>query len=187
MVVNRSTIFRRLSRHDRRQVFEMRVLFLVAVLTASLSVAAFGAGAARATGGASAGCAGRTVKASASQAAAAKAAFTTTFSAIRKYLVNPTIPNQLQMYKRVDAGLFELYSYEGGQLNSNNGHVRGSFTFQYKNGTQCFDRTTRIVSFQVLVRARFTSTNRRKMVFDRLAHVQMKTPKIEHYIDPVTR
>ena len=163
----------------------MRVLVFAAALAAAGSVTALGV--APADAASAAACPGRPVPASSAQTSAAKSAFTADFGRIRSYLLAPTLENQEKMYARVDSGLFQLYSFQGGQLNTNNGHVRGAFTLQYKDGTQCFDKVTKLVSFQVLVRARFTSTNHHRLSFDRVAHVQMKPPKIAHYIDPVTR
>jgi hypothetical protein len=125
--------------------------------------------------------------ASPAQRRASQAAFTADFGRIRTYLLNPTTENQLRVYQRVDAALFEYYSWQGGQLNSNRGHARGTFTFRFLDGSECVAAATQKVTFQVVIKAQFTSTNRRRIAFVRTAHVEMKTPRITSYIDPVTR
>jgi len=128
-----------------------------------------------------------TVKASTSQWTAGKNAFVGDFLLIRRYLLEPTLSNQSRMYARVDAGLFQFYSYQGGLLNSNKGKASGSFAYAFKDGTQCVVKKTKRLTFQVVIRARFSSTNHERMAFSRMAHVEMKVPRITRYVDPVTR
>jgi hypothetical protein len=118
---------------------------------------------------------------------AARSSFRDAFVRIRRYLITPTTGNQAKMYARVDFALFQFYSWQGGVLNANEGKVSGRFTLEFKTGSQCVVRNTKTISFQVLVRARFTSTNHRGMNFSRLAHVRMKVPRITRYMDRVIR
>jgi hypothetical protein len=127
------------------------------------------------------------VKASASQWTAGKNAFLGDFVRIRRYLLEPTLANQSRMYARVDANLFQYYSYQGGVLNSNKGKPSGSFVYAFKDGSQCLVKKTKTLTFQVVIRARFSSTNHERMAFSRTAQVEMKVPRITHYVDPITR
>jgi hypothetical protein len=134
-----------------------------------------------------AACPRGSVSPSGAQWSAAKSAFTGDFGRIRTYLLRPTLANQAAMYARVDAALFQYYSWQGGNLNSNRGKARGTFAFTFRDGSQCVKKATHTLSFRVLIHARFTSTNRRKMIFARVALVEMRVPKITRYQDPVTR
>lgn len=164
----------------------MRFLAVTVAALAAASAAALGLPA-RTVAAVAAGCPARSVEASAHQRTVAQKAFADDFARIRRYLLQPTTANQFRMYSRVDAALFQYYSYEGGVLNANRGSVSGNFTFQFKPGTHCFTSKTRTVSFQVVVRARFRSTNRHGMRFARTAVVEMRAPRITRYVDPVTR
>jgi len=118
--------------------------------------------------------------------AAAQSAFSGDFLRIRTYLLQPTLTNQSSMYARVNTGLFEYYSFEGGELNRNKGRASGNFTLQFRTGSQCIQSGTKTISFQVVVQARFTSTNHQRLSFSRLARVAMTVPRITSYTDPIT-
>jgi hypothetical protein len=165
----------------------MRVLAVAAVALAVVSAAGVLARPSSGASAVAAACPRPSVPASATAWSAARNAFAADLSRIRRYLLEPTIPNQSRMYARVEAALFQYYSYQGGVLNANRGVVKGNFTYQFKTGSQCIVRATKTVSFQVLLTARFTSTNRERMSFARVAFVEMKVPRITRYIDPVTR
>jgi hypothetical protein len=162
--------------------------FLAVVLTISAALAAGSAvSQAHANSALAAACPAHSVPAKAAQTQSAQAAFTEAFSRIRQYLLKPTMATQLKMYSRVDASLFQYYSYQGGVLGASNGHPSGAFTLQFVHGADCFTKSTGIVSFNVKVGAHFTSTNHKRLIFSRVASIQMKTPRIFRYIDPVTR
>jgi len=154
---------------------------LTAVAVVFLSVWAGSGGTAGAV------CPKGSVKAPAARWTAGKNAFVGDFLRIRRYLLAPTLSNQSRMYSRVDAGLFQFYSYQGGVLNASNGKVSGAFSYAFKDGSQCVAKKTNTLTFQVVIRARFSSTNHARMAFSRLAHVEMRVPRISHYVDPVTR
>jgi hypothetical protein len=151
---------------------------LAAALAVVVSIASTGVTPAS---GAAAACPRKTVPAPGARWSAAQRGFGQDFARIRTYLLDPTLDNQLRMYQRVDSSLFQYYSFEAGLLNSNRGKPSGRFTWQFKTGSQCFARATKTISFQVLLRARFKSTNHRGMIFVRAAHVEMKGPKITRY------
>jgi hypothetical protein len=126
-------------------------------------------------------CARGGVAVSAAQWAAAQKGFANAFGRIRTYLLNPTLANQSRMYARVDASLFQFYSYAGGQLNENRGKAKGGFSWTFVAGTHCYDTATKTVSFQVHLRAKFTSRNKQTLKVADLAHVEMKPPRITRY------
>jgi hypothetical protein len=156
---------------------------LVLTATLALAISAASAGVDRAAGGSlrTAACTRRTVAANATQWAAAQKSFADAFTRIRTYLISPTITNQTRMYARVDATLFQFYSYESGVLNSNKGKVSGRFTWTFVTGSQCFSRTTKEVSFRVHLKGRFTSRNKESLVIAELADVKVKAPRITYY------
>jgi hypothetical protein len=121
------------------------------------------------------------VAANATQWKAAQTSFANAFARIRTYLFNPTIANQSRMYARVDASLFQYYSYVGGQLNANKGKASGGFTWTFVAGSQCFNRTTKTTSFKVHLRAHFTSKNHQTVNIADLAKVEVKPPRITRY------
>lgn len=159
----------------------MRILpALLAVLI--VGVAATSVGVDRAPGASVAtSCARGSVTANATQWKAAQTSFATGFARIRTYLFNPTLANQSRVYARVDASLFQYYSYVGGQLNSNKGKASGGFTWTFVPGSQCFDRKTKTISFRVHLRAHFTSTNHQTVNVADLAKVEVKPPHITRY------
>jgi hypothetical protein len=156
---------------------------LVLTATLALAISAASAGVDRAAGGSlrTTVCARRTVAANAAQWAAAQKSFVDAFARIRTYLIQPTIANQSRMYARVDATLFQFYSYEAGVLNSNKGKVSGRFTWSFVAGSQCFSRATKEVSFRVHLQGRFTSRNHRSLSVAQLADVKVKAPRITYY------
>jgi hypothetical protein len=162
----------------------MRFLVVLATVSAAFAAAV---PAVHARSGLSAACPRSSVPATAAATLAAQQAFSSDFARIRAYLLDPTLANQSKMYARVDASLFQYYSYQGGVLGASKGKVHGDFTIRFVSGSQCFGRATGILSFRVDIGARFTSTNHKHLSFTRLASIQMKTPRIFRYIDPVTR
>jgi len=154
----------------------IRVVSVAVVVSAAL---ALGLGEARSAPTSS--CPARTVAANSAQWSTAKQIFGVAFARIKTYLLNPTIANQARMYSRVDTNLFEYYSYAGGQLNASNGKVRGGFAWKFVDGSQCFDRATKKVSFRVRLTAHFTSTNRDRLSLTQLATVNVKPPRITYY------
>jgi hypothetical protein len=160
----------------------MRSVGVLAVATVVLAAVSAGT-----AGAAVRACPKGAVKATASQWTTGKNAFVGDFLRIRRYLLEPTLANQSRMYSRVDSGLFQFYSFQGGVLNSNKGKVTGSFAYEFKDGSQCIVKRTKALTFLVAIRARFSSTNHRRMSFSRVAHIEMKVPRITHYIDPITR
>jgi hypothetical protein len=160
--------------------FQMRGLGIVVVALAL--VVTSGVDSSRAAASGAGGCA---VKPTPGQWSAARLSFREDFVRIRRYLIAPSTANQARMYARVDFALFQYYSWAGGVLNANEGKASGHFTLQFKSGSQCFDKKT--ISFRVLVHASFTSTNHHGLNFSRLAHVEMKVPRITRYMDRVIR
>jgi hypothetical protein len=158
-------------------------ILLVLTATLAVGISATAVGVDRAAGGSerTTACARRTVAANATQWAAAQKSFADAFARIRTYLINPTIANQSRMYARTDATLFQFYSYESGVLNSNKGKVSGRFTWTFVTGSQCFNRTTKAVSFRVHLKGRFTSRNHESLTIAELADVKVKAPRITYY------
>jgi hypothetical protein len=165
----------------------MRSLAVLASLSVAVVIALSSGPGAKAVSAAAAGCPPRAVPAATPLSQKAQEAFTAAFARIRQYLSRPTLQNQMKMYTRVDASLFQYYSYQGGVLGASNGKASGGFTFRFVPGSDCITRSTGIVSFRVKIGARFSSTNHKRLRFDRVASIQMKTPRIFRYIDPVTR
>jgi hypothetical protein len=173
-------VTRRFGVFGRKGATELRTLPAL-LATVVVAIAAMSIGAARAPGAVSARCARGSVPANAAQWKAAQTTFANGFARIRTYLFNPTIANQSRMYARVDASLFQYYSYVGGQLNSNKGKASGGFTWTFVAGSQCFKRATKTTSFEVHLRAHFTSKNRQTVNVADLAKVEVKPPRITRY------
>jgi hypothetical protein len=163
----------------------MRFLAVLAIVLPAIAVSAVSP--ARGASNLAAACPRQSVPAKSGPTLAAQTAFSSDFARIRQYLYQPTLANQLKMYSRVDASLFQYYSYQVGVLGASKGKVKGGFTLRFVPGSQCFASATELLSFRVNISAHFTSTNHKRLTFARLASVQMKTPKIFRYVDPVTR